>query len=311
MAATQIILSLVKLFLMIIPGFILSKKGIIDEHQSKGISSIIINLTWPCLIIMSLQREFSRELCINMGILALVMVADILAAFVVAKAISKGLKVEKSLTYLMIFMLMFGNTGFMGIPVCTVLYGGEGTFYAALIDCVQDIFIFTAGLVMIEKSTGSHIGLSIRHFMTPGFASIVIGLGLFVGGITLPEIISGPLEVIGSATSPLAMLVVGYQLGSVSFREMFSDLRLYVLSIAKTIIMPLIFMLLLLLIFSEPGVLVKTLIIEMAAPVAACTTIYSQKYGGDVEFATKGVMLSTLISIVTLSAFAVIVEMAV
>ena len=309
MATTQIIASLIKLFLMIIPGFVLSKARIIDEHQSKGISSIIINLTWPCLIVMSLQRAFSKELCINMGILAIIMVSDIIIAFALAKCISKGLKLEKSLTYLMTFMLMFGNTGFMGIPVCNVLYGGEGTFYAALIDCIQDVFIFTAGLIMIEKSTGRHIGLSIKHFMTPGFASIVIGLGLFLGGITLPAVVAGPLQTIGAATSPLAMLVVGYQLGQVRFREMFSDVRLYILSAAKIIVVPLIFMLVLMLVFPEMNILTKVLIVEMATPIAACTTIYTQQYDGNVEFATKGVMLSTVLSIVTLSAFAVIVEL--
>lgn len=309
MATTQIIISLIKLFLMIIPGFILSKACIIDEHQSKGISSVIINLTWPCLILMSLQREFSKELCINMGILAIVMVADILVAFLFAKTISKGLKLERSLTYLMTFMLMFGNTGFMGIPVCNALYGGEGTFYAALIDCVQDVFIFTAGLIMIEKSTGKHIGLSIRHFLTPGFASIVIGLGLFIGRITLPGVIAGPMETIGAATSPLAMLVVGYQLGQVSFREMFSDVRIYILSAAKLIVLPLLFMFLLMLVFPEMSILTKALIVEMATPIAAVSTIYTQQYDGNVEFATKSVMLSTLLSIVTLSVFAVIVEL--
>ena len=308
MATTQIIVSLTKLFLMIVPGFILSKAHIIDEHQSKGISSVIINLTWPCLILMSLQREFSRELCINMGILTIVMVAVILAAFLFAKAISKGLKLERSLTYLMTFMLMFGNTGFMGIPVCNALYGGEGTFYAALIDCVQDVFIFTAGLIMIEKSTGKHIGLSIRHFLTPGFASIVIGLGLFIGRVTLPGIIAGPMETIGAATSPLAMLVVGYQLGQVSFREMFSDVRIYILSAAKLVVLPLLFMFLLMLVFPEMNILTKALIVEMATPIAAVSTIYTQQYDGNVEFATKSVMLSTLLSLVTLSVFAVIVE---
>ena len=236
---------------MIIPGFILSKLNVIDEHQSKGISSVIINLTWPCLIVISLQREFSKELCINMGILAAAMVAAISIAFVLARAASKFMKLESSKTYLLMFMLMFGNTGFMGIPVCNVLYGGEGTFYAALVDCVQDVFIFTAGLIMIEKSTGKHIGLSIRHFLTPGFASIVIGLLLFVCRITLPQVVFVPMETIGSATSPLAMLVVGYQLGKVNFREMIGDKRLYILSFLRLLVIPAIFLVMLMLIFPE------------------------------------------------------------
>ena len=309
MATTQIILSLIKLFLMIIPGYILSKAHVIDEHQSKGISSIIVNLTWPCLIVISLQREFSKELCVNMGILAAAMVAAIGIAFVLAKAASRVLKLDASHTYLMVFMLMFGNTGFMGIPVCNVLYGGEGTFYAALIDCVQDIFIFTAGLILIEKSTGKHIGLSPKHFLTPGFASIVIGLLLFVCRITLPDVIAVPMSTIGAATSPLAMLVVGFQLGKINFREMIGDGRLYVLSFLRLLVIPLIFLLLVELIFPEMTTLTRALIVEMATPVAMCTTIYSQQYDGDVAFATKGVMLSTVLSIVTLSAFAVVVEL--
>lgn len=294
---------------MIIPGFILSKMNVIDEHQSKGISSVIINLTWPCLIVISLQQDFSRELCINMGILACAMVAAIGIAFILAKGASRLMRMDTSKTYLMMFMLMFGNTGFMGIPVCNVLYGGEGTFYAALVDCVQDIFIFTAGLIMIEKSTGRHISLGIRHFLTPGFASIVIGLILFVCGITLPQVISVPMETISSATSPLAMLVVGYQLGKVNFREMIGDMRLYVLSFLRLIAIPLFFLISLKIIFPEMTLLTKALIVEMATPVAACTTIYTQQYDGDVGFATKGVMLSTVLSIITLSFFAVVVEL--
>ena len=309
MATTQIILSLIKLFLMIIPGVILSKAHIIDEHQSKGISALIVNVTWPCLIISSLQREFSKELCINMGILAIVMVIAVIVAYVLARGIGHFLRLPKEKVYLMTFMLMFGNTGFMGIPVCTALYGSEGTFYAALIDCMQDIFIFTVGLFLMQKSTGAEIRFNFRGFLTPGFASIVVGLALFLLGITLPQVISVPVDTVGSATSPLAMIVVGYQLGNIRIKELISDHRLYILSAFKLIVMPLLFMAAILLIFPEMDLLTKALIVELAAPVAACTTIYAQQYDSDVRFATTGVMLSTVLSLVSLSAFAVVVEL--
>ena len=117
MATTEIILSLVKLFLMIIPGYILSKKNIIDEHQCKGVSSLVVNLTWPCLIVCSLQMAFSVELVINMGYIAAAMVCAMIIAYAFAKGTCKAMKIDKSKAYLITFMLMFGNTGFMGIPV--------------------------------------------------------------------------------------------------------------------------------------------------------------------------------------------------
>lgn len=308
MATAEIILSLVKLFLMIIPGYILSKKNIIDEHQCKGVSSIVINLTWPCLIVCSLQMAFSVELVINMGYIAVAMLAAMVIAYAFAKGTCRVMNIDKSKAYLITFMLMFGNTGFMGIPVCTVLYGQEGTFYAALLDAIGDIFIFTVGLLLIEKSTGKHIGLGIKHFLTPGFASIVIGIGLFVSGIQLPDVIYMPLDKIGSATTPLAMFVVGYQLGNIHFKEMIGDIRLYAMSALKLLAMPVIFYAVMMIVFGELSLFAKVVVLEMAMPVAACTTMYSEQYDGDVGFATKGVLLTTVISIITLSIFAVIIE---
>ncbi len=309
MATHEIILSLIKLFIMIIPGFILARTGVLTEEQSKGISAIIINLTWPCLIIISLQREFSIDLCINMGYTFLAIIAVLILAYFLGKGVCRIFNIDKARSYLIIFMIMFGNTAWLGIPVCKALYGADGTFYAALLDAIQDMCIFTVGLVMIEKSTGKHIGISAKHFLTPGVISIVLGLGLFVAGIHLPEVIYVPVDAIGSATSPLAMIVIGYNLGRLRFRDIIGDRDIYLMMAMKLIVIPLIFMIAMKLIMPDLNVMAKTLIIEMAVPVAACTTIYSQQYGGDVEFATKGVMFSTVLSLLTLSVFAVVIEM--
>ncbi len=40
-------------------------------------------------------------------------------------------------------MLLFANTGFMGIPIINALYGKEAVFYAAILDMVFDIFLYT------------------------------------------------------------------------------------------------------------------------------------------------------------------------
>ncbi|MBQ9015248.1 MAG: AEC family transporter [Firmicutes bacterium] len=309
MATTQIVISLVKLFLMIIPGLLLSKAGALNEQQSKGISSVVVNVTWPCLIVMSLQREFSRELVVNMGILALLLIANMIVAFLLARLACRALKMDRAKTYLMTFMLIVGNTGFMGIPVCNALYGAEGTFYAALIDSIFDIFIFTGGMIMIEKSTGKHIGLSPKHFLTPGFISILVGLALFVARISLPEIISGPMDVIGSATGPLAMMIVGFQLGKLRLRDFAGDLPMYVLCVCKLLVLPLIFLIVVRLLFPDMPLLAKVLAVELATPVGVVSTIYTQQYDGDVQFATRGVMLSTVLSLLTLTLFAIAAEM--
>ena len=62
MEMMAIINSLLMIFIMIIPGIIFFKKGLIDLNQSKGISTVVVNLTWPCLVIDAMQIEYSQKI---------------------------------------------------------------------------------------------------------------------------------------------------------------------------------------------------------------------------------------------------------
>ena len=60
MGTAEILNSLAMIFIMIVPGFVLKKKKIINETQTKGISSLIVNVTWPCLVIDAIQLSDRR-----------------------------------------------------------------------------------------------------------------------------------------------------------------------------------------------------------------------------------------------------------
>ena len=49
-------------------------------------------------------------------------------------------------------MLLFGNTGFIGIPVIKALYGTDAVFYAAIVELINDILIFTVGILLIQPA---------------------------------------------------------------------------------------------------------------------------------------------------------------
>jgi predicted permease len=70
--------------------------------------------------------------------------------------------------------------------------------------------------------------------------------------------------------------------------------------------MPLIFLLGLNLIFTGTPLFAKIVILATSMPVAASSTIFTQQYDGDVKFATKGILLSTALSILTIPIFALL-----
>lgn len=312
MATLDIIIALAKIFIIMLPGYILRKTGIMTEEHADGMSSLITNVTFPCLIIISMQMEFSMDIlknCVN----AIIIFSCIIAVMILlARIVSKRTRLAPAQSGIFAFMLMFGNTGFIGFPVLSGLFGQEAVLYGAFCDLVYNLFMFTLGISLIkpteDRDIKAMIKRSVKESINPCFVGLAIGLILFVGGITLPDILAGPLESIGNITSPLAMIVIGSHLASISFKEIFTAKHAYIVSLLKLIVTPLIGLIFVKLIIGTGSLLASAIVIEAAMPVAMCSVIFSQQYKADVDFAVKGVMLSTVMCIVTVPIFAILLQ---
>ena len=309
MVISEILTSLVMIFLLIIPGIIFRKKDIISAAQSDGISSLAVNITWPCLVVDAMQMDFSAAVLKDSGyMMAAAMVVFAMTA-VVTLVLSKLLRLDNSKRYITAFMLLFGNTGFIGIPVIRALYGTEAVFFAAILEMVNDVVIFTIGMMLIQMSAGAKLRFEPKLFLNPGLRGVIVGLLLFLLDIRLPEVIGGAVEMVGDATTPLTMFLIGYQLGGLKAKEILKDASIYVISFTKLLIVPVLALIVLRVAVGDFSLLEKVLIMSFAMPAGSVSVIFSQQYRGETAFATKTVLLSTLFSIVTIPVFAVMMEM--
>ena len=309
MVISEILTSLVMIFLLIIPGIIFRKKDIISAAQSDGISSLAVNITWPCLVVDAMQMDFSAAVLKDSGyMMAAAMVVFAMTA-AVTLVLSKLLRLDNSKRYITAFMLLFGNTGFIGIPVIRALYGTEAVFFAAILEMVNDVVIFTIGMMLIQMSAGAKLRFEPKLFLNPGLIGVIVGLLLFLLDIRLPEVIGGAVEMVGDATTPLTMFLIGYQLGGLKAKEILKDASIYVISFTKLLIVPVLALIVLRVAVGDFSLLEKVLIMSFAMPAGSVSVIFSQQYRGETAFATKTVLLSTLFSIVTIPVFAVMMEM--
>ena len=309
MVISEILTSLVMIFLLIIPGIIFRKKDIISAAQSDGISSLAVNITWPCLVVDAMQMDFSAAVLKDSGyMMAAAMVVFAMTA-VVTLVLSKLLRLDNSKRYITAFMLLFGNTGFIGIPVIKALYGTDAVFYAAIVELINDILIFTVGILLIQLSAGANLKVGFKQFINPGLIGVIIGLVLFLLNIQLPNLIGGSIEMIGNATTPLTMFCIGFQIGGLKFKEIAGDFQVYAICFVKLLIVPILTLLVVKLWAGDFSMLEKVLIIGFAMPVGAVASIFSQQYKGEAAFATKSVLLSTVLSLITIPIFAIIMEL--
>jgi len=312
MGTTEIIIALTKTFIIILPGFFLKRKGILTKEYTDGFTSLLSNLTYPCLVISAMQMEFSMEILNNCKYVVLIFMGVVLISIFLSKLLMKILKLPATRSGLFAFMMVFGNTGFVGLPVLNGLLGSEAVFYGALCDASYDVFMFTMGISLIQGAAKGESKRPVKEIMkgilNPCFFGVVIGLVLYITGTVLPEIIATPVKSIGSITSPLAMMIVGSHLADIKFKDLFTDKLAYLVCFLKLMITPSIALILVKLFLGTGSLLASVLILQAAMPIAMSSVIFSGQYKADVSFTTKSTLMSTVVCIATIPLFAILLQ---
>ncbi len=298
MAFERVLEQSIILFLLIIVGFIARKRDIITDERIKGFSEFVLRITLPLFIIVSMDKEFSKDKIVFSGLILVISIFTYLFKIILSKIFirySNVLDIQKGVYR---FLIVFSNSGFMGYPIAYAIYGDDGVFYAAMLNITYNVMVWTFGVKLLNSEVEITEGGLKELILNPGIFSVFIGLILFLTPLTLPNIISEPMRMIGDMTTPMAMIVVGGILGGTKVGNAFKNKKLILASLIRLLFIPL-FILLVLMPFNLPKIVLGITVIIDAMPCAANTAIFARKYGSDYCLASQGVFLSTLMNIVT------------
>lgn len=290
---TQILLQqTIIMFALMLLGLLLSRRGMITEQGSRDLSNVLLYAVIPCVILRSYMSEFSTEKLRAMGLSALIAVIAFAASIAVAYlTCGTRHRIEN-------FAVAFGNAGFIGIPLVTAVFGPEAAFYVVSFSTFANLLQWTYGIVIIS---GKKETMNLRMvFVNPVFISMVIGIALFVLQPTLPTVVTGTIGYIADGNTVLAMIILGYYLSKVQLRGLFADVRLYLFSALRLLVVPAVTILVFLPFPFARGEITLITLIAAATPIASSTAIFAQKFDQDYRRAVSYVCLSTILSIATL-----------
>lgn len=290
---TQILLQqTIIMFALMLLGLLLSRRGMITEQGSRDLSNVLLYAVIPCVILRSYMSEFSTEKLRAMGLSALIAVIAFAASIAVAYlTCGTRHRIEN-------FAVAFGNAGFIGIPLATAVFGPEAAFYVVSFSTFANLLQWTYGIVIIS---GKKETMNLRMvFVNPVFISMVIGIALFVLQPTLPTVVTGTIGYIADGNTVLAMIILGYYLSKVQLRGLFADVRLYLFSALRLLVVPAVTILVFLPFPFARGEITLITLIAAATPIASSTAIFAQKFDQDYRRAVSYVCLSTILSVATL-----------
>ncbi len=291
------------LFVMVAVGYVCTKMGVLTEKGTSEITSLILWIVTPCLIISSFLSADSGVNMTTLGISALT--AALAHVIPIALSLCLFRKADPARRKTMRFALIFSNAGFMGVPLVQSVVGNSGVVYASMFITVFNLVTWTYGYSMMSGET--HINWK-TAIINPGVIGLTVGLPLYLFKVQLPPIVQEPIQSFAALNSPLAMAVVGSYIARISFKDFMTDPDVYKVSFARLVVAPLIFLGCMALIRPEHDLLVGN-VIQAAAPVAANAVLFSVQFGHDARFASKTVAFSTLFSILSLPLFAAAAEL--
>jgi predicted permease len=206
----------------------------------------------------------------------------------------------------------FGNTIMIGVPLVGLVFGQAGLVTLFTLISVHSLILLTAATVVFELAQARErarsgegpqhsmlrtvlqaIGSGIVH---PVPLPIIVGLLFAQTGLVVPEVIGKPLQLLGQALGPLALLLVGVTLAFSTVGTHFkAALRI---ALVKNIVHPLLLGALGWAL-GLSGLPLAVMVATAALPVGANVFLFAQRYGVAQDEVTASIAVSTALALVT------------
>ncbi|MBM2290464.1 AEC family transporter [Sulfitobacter pseudonitzschiae] len=199
---------------------------------------------------------------------------------------------------------VIGNTGFLGVPMLTLLLG-EAAIGPVVLALAVDLIVFSSLIVVLitaaregEIRLGIFKAVAIGLLKNPMIVAITLGFVWSALHIPIPAPMNEFLSILGGAATPCALFAIGASLASKSAE------RLSVagwLSFCKLVLHPAFVAFGAIFLFSVDTFSATVIISAAALPVAGNIFMLAQHYGVAPQRVSAAILVSTAISIVTVS----------
>lgn len=307
----QIILNQIAMFaLYMLVGIIAVKARVLSREALGYISRFVMKIALPLLIFTNTINGVNRTQIIAslpmLAVTALMYASLIALGFGVAALV----RLHGNRRRLFCAIMIFGNIGFMGIPLVCAIYPENGMLYISLFTILDQLILWTLGMYLTTPAEGSGrlaLTQSFRKMINPAVIAVLLSLILILTGWRLPQVFNQPLTKIGATATPLSMIYIG---GLFCFANLKACLRrwdYYLVGALKMVAFPVVLFLLLTALHLNTEI-VGSITLLAALPTMTTIAMFADSNGSDGEYTIGSVLVTTLISIATLPLLGALME---
>ncbi|MCE2878794.1 MAG: AEC family transporter [Comamonadaceae bacterium] len=302
--------SLAPVVLLIGSGYLAGRLGWMGQASVKDLTNLIFFLLTPALLFRTMSRVHVEQLEF-MPVAAYFLAAGLLFG---ATLLLQGFSRRSAVLAL---AGTFSNTVMIGIALINLLFGAQGLVTLLTLVSIHALVLLTLSTLVLEvaqrrdqagttdagASKSSTMRIVMQSFKSTVFhpvpLPILLGLLYAQTGWGIASVIDKPLALLGSALSPLALVLVGVSLAYTSVGQHWRGAL--ALAGVKNLVHPLLVWALCLL-MGVDGLPMTVMVVTAALPIGANVFLFSQRYQVAQELVTASVAMSSMLAMVTLTA---------
>lgn len=297
MELSTLLTKLLIFFTLMLIGYLYARSGKLSDGFAASAGKLTLNVFLTATILNSvfnLEMNFSgREIAIAMLVLTVCICLPYPISFIIGRFVP--LRAERQGVFELLCAVP--NTGFFALPLLQELLGAQAVFYFTLSTIPFNLMLFSYGAWRLESGKGGKINLC-NAFSMPFFGGIAALILIFTG-LPVPRIFKELAGAMSGATMPLSMLVVGSSMAAIKPLDIFKEKSLYLTSLARLVVIPLIVFFITGLLTKNPSLLATVAVIS-CCPAASAITPMCYEHGAEAAYASGGMMMQTLFSFVTI-----------
>ncbi|HMQ30192.1 MAG TPA: AEC family transporter [Chloroflexaceae bacterium] len=284
---------LVPVFSLVLLGYLVGPRL---ELEVRTLSRLAYFVLTPAFVFNILsQTRIEATLAGRMvGFITLVYVATIVLAFVVARLLRRS----AAMTAAFVMIAAFGNVGNFGLPIIQFAEGPEALGVATVYFLANLVLAFVVCVTAANFSRGLSLAMAGQVFRTPALIALVPALLVNWTGVSLPEVVLRPLDLLASAMIPIMLVVLGAQLAAAGVPKLSGDLL--IASAIRLVGGPLLAFATVGW-FALPELERNVGILQASMPTAVLVSIIAMENRLMPEFVTTTVLFSNMVSIATLA----------
>jgi hypothetical protein len=300
------LLVVLPIFALIFAGWAARKIGVLGPHATSELNRFVVYLALPALLFDIIAHTHGADLW-QPGFIAAFGLASVIV-FVATVAIRLR---RRDLADAAIDGLNAGyaNTGFMGFPLALAALGSASLVPTTIATIITVCVIFGGAIILIEiglqkDARRSRLVLKVARSLAvnPLLVAPVLGALVPLTGVTIPVPAETFLKMLAGTASPCALVALGLFLAQRPATR--QDLAAGALLIGlKLVAQPVIAWLLAAVIFRLPPMLTHTAVLLSALPTGTGPFMLAEFYRREADVTSNAILISTILSIVTVSAY--------